>query len=253
MPWGVYPAPLGVHRPWWVICRKRFAPWLADRGKSTVANVRAHFVISCLSWFLLAGCATPPEDAVVAEYRPPPGNRSPYLGMLNFTQMRHMERATFPRLTAPERDEMRAVNRAVNHDIAYLSDAEDYGLAERQVTEPAAHKPLAFGYPTGRYGDCEDYALTKKARLVARGWEPSRLFVVVAGVPEHGETFRHAVVAVPEGSDWWILNNQHNTIELASALESWWGWRFIWPSFRDYRARLSAPPDGARPLATAGR
>lgn len=236
-----------------MICRKPFAPWPATRGKRTVAAVRKYFVIICLVLLLPAGCATPPEDAVAAAYRPPPGNRGPYLGMLNFTQMRHMERATFPRLTTPEREEMRAVNRAVNHDIAYLSDAENYGLTDKAVTEPAAHKPLAFGYPTGRYGDCEDYALTKKARLVGRGWEPSRLFVVVASVPDRGESFRHAVVAVPEGSDWWILNNQHNAVELASHLESWWGWRFVWPQFRDYHARFVPAQPDTRFITTTAR
>lgn len=190
---------------------------------------------------------------MAADYRPPPGSRKPYLGMLNFTQMRHMEDAVFPKLTEPQREEMRTVNRAVNHDIAYLSDAENYGLNEKPVTEPTAHKPLAFGYPTGRYGDCEDYALTKKARLVAQGWEPSRLFVVVARVPERRDSFRHAVVAVPEGSDWWILNNQHNMIELASHLESWWGWRFVWPQFRDYRMRFAASRHDSAAFATTGR
>ena len=40
--------------------------------------------------------------------------------------------------------------------------------------------------------------------------------------------------AVPEGGEWWILNNWHDTIERASGLERWWEWKFIRPRYDSY-------------------
>jgi hypothetical protein len=56
---------------------------------------------------------------------------------------------------------------------------------------------------------------------------------------------RHAVLAVPEGREWWILNNWDNSIKPASFLMKWWDWDFYWPSFDEYRRFVSAR-DGAR-------
>jgi hypothetical protein len=57
----------------------------------------------------------------------------------------------------PERlSELDALNRAVNREIAPATDMEIYGVAEY------------WTIPTTR-GDCEDYALLKRKRLIARG------------------------------------------------------------------------------------
>jgi hypothetical protein len=53
-------------------------------------------------------------------------------------------------------------------------------------------------------------------------------------VPEDGRRVMHSVLAVPEGSEWWILNNWDNEIQRASMLERWWEWHFIRPRYDTY-------------------
>lgn len=192
---------------------------------------------------LLGGCAgfTPVKDASNGPYHAPPGAQSAvYGGMANKQQIAHLQRATFPRLSSTERALIRDVNRHVNQDITYLSDADNYGCPDLAMVEPPRRRPFTRGLPPARYGDCEDYALTKKKRLAAHGMDPSRLFVVRTKVPVTDGPTRHIVLAVPEGSDWWILNNWDNRIETASYLAKWWGWEFTWPRFEEYRHNSQA-------------
>ncbi len=206
---------------------------------------------------VLAACLGPIEDAVDAPYREPRGNPAAYQGMLNETQRRHLRSATFPRLTDNERRLLRRVNAAVNRDIRYLSDVENYAMPDRAVTEPQIHRPALAHLPPARYGDCEDYALTKKQRLDRAGFSASRTFVALATVPEDFGRITHSALAVPEGSDWWILNNWDNDIQRASSLERWWEWKFIRPRYDSYllsmqMRRVAEQSDAALPAAGAG-
>lgn len=182
----------------------------------------------------LSACAGPAQDSVVAPYREPRGTTSSYNGLLNERQERHLRTASFPRLSDHERRLLERVNRRVNRDIRFLSDARNYGQPDKPVTEPPVRRPAFGDLPPARYGDCEDYALTKKQRLGAAGFSPSRTFVALANVPEDGRRVMHSVLAVPEGSEWWILNNWDNEIQRASMLERWWEWHFIRPRYDTY-------------------
>lgn len=197
------------------------------------------FLPATATVLLLAGCAgfTTVKDAQPVAYRAPSDSRSTaFEGMANERQAAHLKNATFPRLSEVERALLIEVNRDVNEDITYMSDDDNYGYMDFAVTEPRFRHPVVWGEPSARYGDCEDYALTKKHRLVERGMDPSRLFVVRARVPaQTGSTQQHVVLAVPEGSEWWVLNNWDNRIEPASFLQRWWEWDFYWPRFSDYR------------------
>ena len=191
----------------------------------------------------LCGCAgfRPAKDAAAGPYRiPTNGNRAIYDGFANRHQIEHLRSATFPQLSETERALIREVNSDVNRDIRYLPDKDNYGWLDFAVVEPRIHKPLMRGLPPARYGDCEDYALTKKKRLTDRGIHPSRLFIARATVPTSEGIERHVVLAIPEGSEWWILNNWDNGIEPASHLAKWWDWRFIWPPFREYQRLVRA-------------
>lgn len=174
-------------------------------------------------------------------------------------QSRHLLRGTFPRLTEAEWQVLRRTNRQVNRDIVYLDDFDNYGVPDRPATEPAVRRPLKRNWRPARYGDCEDYALTKKQRLSRAGLSASRLFVALAEVPDRRGTLRHSVLAVPEGSEWWILNNWHDEIERASSLQRWWGWRFIRPAYEHYRLsaqlnrRTADLPSGAPAAAARAR
>jgi predicted transglutaminase-like cysteine proteinase len=193
------------------------------------------FAISCLAAVaLLAACRLPSADAPVGAYLEPGGRTRDYRGLINAAQVDHLSKATFPRLTREEWRLLRRVNGAVNRDIRYLSDRVNYGMFDRPVTEPPVRHPLVAGMRPARYGDCEDYALTKKHRLEQSGFSASRTFVALADVPQDNGRTRHSVLAVPEGNEWWVLNNWGNGIERASSLERWWEWDFIRPRYDSY-------------------
>ena len=98
----------------------------------------------------------------------------------------------------PERlSELDAVNRAVNREIAPATDMEIYGQAEY------------WTIPTTR-GDCEDYALLKRKRLMARGWPASALLMTVVR-DEKGEG--HAVLTARTVQGDFILDNKVDEVK----------------------------------------
>jgi len=217
-----------------------------------------HLLAAAATAVLLAGCLAPGADAVKTSYREPRGNPREFRGMPTTTQRHHLQTATFPRLRPAEKKLLRRINAQVNRDLTYLTDWQNYGVADHHVTEPPVRRPRRVRLPPARYADCEDYALTKKHRLARAGFSASRMFVVTANVPERGRRTIHCVLAVPEGHDWLILNNWHNHLERAASLERWWNWQFIRPRYDVYllsrETRHLAPPDfdaTTAPTATA--
>jgi predicted transglutaminase-like cysteine proteinase len=98
----------------------------------------------------------------------------------------------------PERlSELDALNRAVNREIAPATDMEIYGVAEY------------WTIPTTR-GDCEDYALLKRKRLMARGWPASALLMTVVR-DEKGEG--HAVLTARTVQGDFILDNKIDEVK----------------------------------------
>ncbi len=98
----------------------------------------------------------------------------------------------------PERlSELDTINRAVNREIAPATDLEIYGVAEY------------WTIPTTR-GDCEDYALLKRKRLMARGWPASALLLTVVR-DEKGEG--HAVLTARTVQGDFILDNKVNEVK----------------------------------------
>ena len=209
--------------------------------------MRPYLIPAVLGAAWVAACLGPSADAPVFDYREPRGNPREFHGMPNPAQRRHLYSAEFPRLQPDEIKLLRRINAEVNRELTYLSDLHNYGLADHPVTEPPVRLPLIGRLPPARYGDCEDFALTKKHRLDRAGLSASRSFVATARVPERFGHTLHCVLAVPEGRDWWILNNWHNQIERAGSLERWWDWKFIRPRYDVYllstRTRRLAPPD----------
>lgn len=205
----------------------------------TILERAIEIAAAILSLIIISSCAsfTPSPDARIGKYHPPINSHSSvYHGGLNAQQIEHLKCGDFPQLTRQERELIVQVNRRVNNSITYLSDQEDYGVVNFEVTDPGLRRPLAFGFPIDRYGDCEDYALTKKKRLIQEGMDPTRLFIARARVPCFGtEDQCHSVLAIPEGSQWWVLDNMDNRIEPASYLEKWWGWKFVEPCYNNYK------------------
>jgi predicted transglutaminase-like cysteine proteinase len=99
----------------------------------------------------------------------------------------------------PERlSELHHINQAVNHEITPATDLEIYGQTEY------------WTLPTTR-GDCEDFALLKRKRLMARGWPTSALLITVVR-DEKGEG--HAVLTVRTIQGDFILDNKVDEVKI---------------------------------------
>jgi predicted transglutaminase-like cysteine proteinase len=93
--------------------------------------------------------------------------------------------------------ELDAINRGVNREIAPATDLEVYGVTEY------------WTLPTTR-GDCEDYALLKRKRLMARGWPASALLMTVVR-DDKGEG--HAVLTARTAQGDFILDNKADEVK----------------------------------------
>jgi predicted transglutaminase-like cysteine proteinase len=93
--------------------------------------------------------------------------------------------------------ELDLVNRAVNHEIEPVTDLENYGQTEY------------WTIPTSK-GDCEDYALLKRQRLMARGWPASALLMTVVR-DQKGEG--HAVLTARTVQGDFILDNKVDEVK----------------------------------------
>lgn len=99
----------------------------------------------------------------------------------------------------PDRlSELDAVNQAVNRLIEPATDQEIYGQTEY------------WTIPTTR-GDCEDYALLKRQRLIALGWPASALLLTVVR-DEKGEG--HAVLTARTLQGDFILDNKVEEVKV---------------------------------------
>ena len=84
------------------------------------------------------------------------------------------------------------VNNAVNTTVTPRTDLEMWGVEEY------------WSYPTNGYGDCEDYALEKRKRLIKAGVPASNLLITVVRQP-NGDG--HAVLTVSTHLGDFILDN----------------------------------------------
>src|SRR5262245_60165267 len=95
--------------------------------------------------------------------------QAPY-GFVNFCERVPRECLQGPQeeqrfdLTSVRRTQLETVNTATNHEIAPITDIELYGVAD--------YWPLPK-----RQGDCEDYVLLKRRRLMDLGWPASALLI----------------------------------------------------------------------------
>jgi predicted transglutaminase-like cysteine proteinase len=74
------------------------------------------------------------------------------------------------------------INRAVNAEISFVPDPEEYGFEDY------------WTLPSGGYGDCEDFALEKRRRLVEAGLPRAAMRMAI--VQHQLRLFSHAVLTV---------------------------------------------------------
>jgi predicted transglutaminase-like cysteine proteinase len=92
-----------------------------------------------------------------------------------------------------------SINKDVNRDIEPITDMDHWGVAER------------WNYPTDGKGDCEDYVLEKRKRLIQAGWPRQALLITVV---RDKEGDGHAVLTVITDRGDFVLDNKEQKVLL---------------------------------------
>ncbi|MDI7864537.1 transglutaminase-like cysteine peptidase [Rhizobiaceae bacterium n13] len=93
---------------------------------------------------------------------------------------------------------VRAINASVNHSIAPMTDQDLYGRDE------------VWAYPADA-GDCEDFVLLKRKKLMDQGFSASDLLITVVRKPD-GEG--HAVLTVRTSEGDYVLDNLEDEVKV---------------------------------------
>jgi predicted transglutaminase-like cysteine proteinase len=170
-------------------------------------------------------------------YMPVTGPTSPPVGFVQFCRQ-HLADCTATYSAKPvvalsrgRWDQLIAVNRDVNQAVEPMTDQDNYGV------------PEYWTYPDNGKGDCEDYVLEKRRRLIARGWPAGALLItVVRDTKNEG----HAVLTVATDKGDYILDNQNTQVLAWSQTE----YRYIkrqsgtdtlrWEEIEDRRTNYTA-------------
>ncbi|WP_346911916.1 transglutaminase-like cysteine peptidase [uncultured Roseibium sp.] len=99
-------------------------------------------------------------------------------------------------MNAVKKQELNRINATVNHSIRPVNDRGSKGWADTWTVAPKS-------------GDCEDFALTKRAELIARGW-PSRALRIAVAKTSWGEG--HAVLVVRTTDGDLVLDNRRSGV-----------------------------------------
>lgn len=105
-----------------------------------------------------------------------------------------------------EYDKIWNINSEVNLSVTYKTDLEQYSKLE--------HWEVA-----GKFGDCEDYALLKRERLIAIGFEKSKLHLACCWT-ELNEY--HCVLIVETNNGVFVLDNRYAQVKTPSELPYRW-------------------------------
>jgi predicted transglutaminase-like cysteine proteinase len=116
---------------------------------------------------------------------------------------------TMMALTPERRQELDVINRVFNKMIEPVSDLEQYGVVEY------------WNYAPNRKGDCEDYVLEKRRRLIELGWSAASLLITVVYDQRNNG---HAVLTVVTDQGDLVLDN------VTDETLPWWnsGLTFLW-------------------------
>lgn len=194
-------------------------------------------VAGCVAGALLAtmaGSCSRAQDA--PHFAPPPAG---FIGFcVNFPDQCTTPTggSTTVALTMPTLQRLRAVNRTINRAIWPLDDATHYG------------RPELWTIPTDGLGDCDDYAVTKRAALIASGFPVRALRLAVVFALDVG---RHAVLTVATDQGDLVLDNLTDDIRPSSATG------YIWIEQQDganpmqWIARVAVPDSAATTAAVA--
>lgn len=170
--------------------------------KNKNAFMGAGLILACMTCLPQAAYALPPIMRITGAANPPIGHYE--FCKANTSECRPTSGDAGPlTLTEQRWRAILDVNFTVNTEIQPLTDQEIYGVEER------------WAYPT-TVGDCEDYVLEKRRRLIQRGFSPSDLLITVVLQP-NGDG--HAVLTVRTDRGEFVLDNMRNKVMLWSETE----------------------------------
>lgn len=162
-------------------------------------------VVAFAAIFVSAGAAIPAPSATALSMQTGAITSQP-IGHYEFCQSHRPEceiktkSTVAPRVTDFGWSVVRQVNLAVNNEVTPMTDMDLYGKDE------------VWAYPDGA-GDCEDYVLLKRKRLLEKGFSPADLLITVVRKPD-GEG--HAVLTVRTAQGDFILDNLDNDVKIWS-------------------------------------
>jgi predicted transglutaminase-like cysteine proteinase len=131
------------------------------------------------------------------------GIAKPIMGWIRFCQQNPAECAVDPsepaaiELTPKDWQALVRINQQVNADIKAKTDKDHWGVED------------IWDFAEDGYGDCEDYQLVKRKRLVEAGF-PRRALRMTVVIDEEGAG--HAVMMVRTDRGDFILDNKRNAI-----------------------------------------
>jgi predicted transglutaminase-like cysteine proteinase len=105
---------------------------------------------------------------------------------------------TEARVNEPLLRKLAAFNGAMNRDIEYRSDADNYRVRDRWTAARTT-------------GDCEDIALAKREALVAAGWPAGSLWLAMGDMPGMG---LHAVLIIRTDAGDFVLDSLDDRVGL---------------------------------------
>jgi predicted transglutaminase-like cysteine proteinase len=118
---------------------------------------------------------------------------------------RRGDRAMVMRMNAARFRQLEAITQSVNRSMRSVEDRARFGVSDRWTVGGSA-------------GDCEDFALTKRALLIARGWPAEA--VLIALVVARGRS--HAVLVARTDAGDYVLDN------LTSVVKPWRTTPYSW-------------------------
>ena len=100
--------------------------------------------------------------------------------------------------TAEVHQRLRDVNSRVNAEVEFVSDMDNLGVEED------------WDFPRDCRGDCEDFVLEKRKRLVDLGF--SRASLTIAFAVHEVQFFPHAVLLAETTTGTWVLDNLYDEV-----------------------------------------
>jgi len=86
------------------------------------------------------------------------------------------------------------INSDVNASVSYKTDLEQYSKPE-------------FWVEAGRFGDCEDYALLKRALLKEQGFDEDKIHIATCWINVKADNTGHCVLIVETDKGQFVLDN----------------------------------------------